>query len=159
MDNTMKIFISRYLIIVSFFCVSIILILYWVFDSRLIVIKHGQPIDNVLISQKYQDGFEESLARTENFFNPFHKAAQLMENGKYNAALDALNESLKVASRPIEKTMIYRMMQMIYNKQDNLQGELQAINSWFEVADPSASNPEFKHRAEEIRQILAKQQK
>ena len=123
-------------------------------------ITYGNRTQVVYVgSKKYQDTFSKSLEKAEIFFNPFREAAEYMEKGNYDAALKNLDECLKVAQRRIEKGMVYSMMQQVYRKQGNLQGELQVIDSWFTIAGPSASNPEFKHRAEEIRQILAKQQK
>lgn len=113
-------------------------------------------MDTVFVGpEKYQNTFAEALKSAEESAAPFRRAGQLMEAGEYDAALEAFKESLQKSHRSIEKTMAYRGLQMVYNKQGNLRGELEAIESWFAEAGEKANNPEFERRAAEIRQLLA----
>ena len=117
-----------------------------------------KPVDSVFVGpEKYQNSFGEALNRAEESAAPFRRAGQLMEAGEYDAALEALNESLLKSTRSIEKTMVYRRRQVVFNKLGNLEKELEAIESWFAEAGKNANNPDFERRAAEIRQILSAQ--
>jgi len=115
-----------------------------------------RKVDTVFIGQKkYYDSFKQSMQKAAKFYEPFNKASTFIENNEYGEALKELNESLKNARGNFHKGMVYGQMQMIYNKQGNLQKELEAIELWFSTAGENANHPEFERRAAEIRQQLA----
>lgn len=148
------------LIIFTFICGVVLFISYRFLKPALIPPKgrgDDPPIDTIfLASHKYQDNFIQSSERAELFAKTFRKAGQLMEDGKYDLALDLLNESLQKADRKFQKRMAFDRMQVIYKQLGNLEKELEAIESWFAQADENASNPVFERRAAEIREIMDK---
>ncbi|OGX04342.1 MAG: hypothetical protein A3G87_04050 [Omnitrophica bacterium RIFCSPLOWO2_12_FULL_50_11] len=136
---------------------------YFFLKPKLISVKkieNNGAVDMVFVGpEKYHNSFAESLRRAEDSAKPFREAGRLMETGRYDEALKALDESLQNSSRRIEKLMVYDRMQIIYNKQGKLQKELEAIESWFANASEKANNPEFERRAAEIRPLLAAKSK
>ena len=118
--------------------------------------ENGKTVDALLVgSKKYQDTFAESLNRSAVFFKPYNEAGDLIEAGRYEEALKALDESLQKSTRSMHKTMVYRARREIYQRTGNLEKELEAIEMWFAEAGEKANNPEFEQRAIEIRRLLA----
>ena len=142
----------------AFLAILVLIGIYLVFKPQSIAVKgigNGSTADVMYVGpEKYYDSFAKSLKRAEDSAGPFRQAGVLMESGRYEEALKALDESLEKSSHSIEKTMVYLRRQEIYQKTGNLEKELGAIESWFQEAGPKANNPEFEQRAAEIRELL-----
>ena len=140
-------------------CIGGLATLYFFLKPQLISVKkieNNGAVDALFIgSRKYQNGFAESLKTAEASAEPFRRAGDLMEAGRYEEALKALDESLQKSTRSIERSMAYDRMREIFQKTGNLKKELETIELWFDEAGKKANNPEFERRAAEIRQLLA----
>ena len=150
--------LKRIIICISFILVGAIVWLLF-FPARSFFLRQIQnkgQVEAVFMSpRKYQKTFAEALKSAEASAGPFRRAGQLMKTQEYDAALEALDESLQNSTRSIERSMVYDRRQEIYNRLENLEKELEAIEDWFAEAGKSANNPEFERRAAEIRSLLA----
>jgi tetratricopeptide (TPR) repeat protein len=128
-------------------------------NSSEVVKGDHKPVETAFIGpEKYQSGFAKSVSTAQEFFDPYREAVNLMESGQNEAALQALNDILKNASRRYEKSMVYRTIQKIYFEMGDSKKELQAIEAAIEVAGNEELKAQLHHRAAEIRRILKQQQ-
>lgn len=155
----MKLIGLKGMMIVFLICVGGLFMFYFFLKPKLISVKkieNNGTVDVVFVGpEKYHNSFAESLRRAQDSAKPFHEAGDLMEAGRYDEALEALDESLQKSTRRIEKLMVYDRMQKVYQKMGSKEKELWALEKEIEYTREGPGRQELRQRAAEIRQLLA----
>ena len=118
--------------------------------------SNGQVIDTVFLGpEEYKPTFDESMKSARGFYDLYGRARESSKAGDYDMAIKLLNESLPYVGIGLEKGMVYKKLAEVYHKQGNLEKELFYIEEWPKYSMNQQLNEEAKHRAAEIRSLLA----
>lgn len=116
----------------------------------------AEPVDTVFIGdKKYLSTFDQSVKSAKIFDGLYEQGVLAKRDGKYNEAINVLNQGLPHASMGPEVAMIYEELAEIYRAQGDLNKELFYLEQIPKYTMSDRIKKECNLRAVEIRQLLA----